>query len=271
MRIPVPPVRRVVACALLALGVAWPWAPLSAAEFPVRHREGTTHGFIVLRPPGGEILATGELIQTVAGEHVTSELELHFKDGSTHEETTEYLQGTHFRLLSDRLRQVGPSFPNPEEVRIDAVRGTVTIHSLKDSKEKPEEKRVAMPADIANGLIVTLLKNLAPSQTEASATLLVASSRPRVVKLEMHAAGQQRFTADGLPVMANHYLVHVNIGGIAGKVVSIMGKQPPDMDFWVTGGKAPAFLKFTGPLCEDGPVWSIELAAPREEGKGSTR
>lgn len=266
-----PPVRRVVACALLALGVVSPGPSLSAAEFPVRHREGTTHGFIVLHSPAGETLATGELIQTVTGERVTSELNLHFKDGSTHEETTEYLQGRHFRLLSDRLRQIGPAFPNPEEVRIDAVRGTVTIQSLKDSNEKPEEKHVAMPADIANGLIVTLLKNLAPSQTEATATLLVASSRPRVVKIEMHAAGQQRFSADGLPVTANHYLVHVNIGGIVGKVASIMGKQPPDMDFWVTGGKAPAFLKFTGPLCEDGPVWSIELAAPREEGKEAKR
>jgi hypothetical protein len=266
-----PPARRVVACALVALGVALPGAPLYAAQFPVRHREGTTHGFIVLRPPGGEILATGELIQTVTGEHVTSELTLHFKDGSMHEETTEYLQGAHFRLLSDRLRQLGPSFPNPQEVRIDAVRGTVTIHSLKDANEKPVEKHVTMPADIANGLIVTLLKNLAPSQTEATATFLVASSRPRVVKLEMHAAGQQRFSADGLPVTANHYVVHVNIGGIVGKVASLMGKQPPDMDFWVTGGKAPAFLKFSGPLCEDGPVWSIELAAPREEGKEPRR
>jgi hypothetical protein len=44
------------------------------------------HGFIVLRSQEGQQLATGEMIQTVEGESVTSEIVLHFSDGSIYGE-----------------------------------------------------------------------------------------------------------------------------------------------------------------------------------------
>jgi hypothetical protein len=40
----------------------------------------------------------------------------------------------------------------------------------------------------------------------------------------------------------------------------MIGKQPADIHFWIVGGKAPAFVKFTGQLYDGGPVWNIELA-----------
>jgi len=82
----------------------------------VKHREGVSHGFIVLHSTDGRQLATGDMIQTVEGERVTTEVVLHFKDGSVHNETTVFSQDREFRLISDHLQQYGPSFPNSVDV-----------------------------------------------------------------------------------------------------------------------------------------------------------
>jgi hypothetical protein len=42
--------------------------------------------------------------------------------------------------------------------------------------------------------------------------------------------------------------VKVKIGGIAGLVAPLLGKQPPDTHVWVLTGDAPAFVKLEGPL-----------------------
>src|ERR1051326_8847094 len=55
-------------------------ALLSATLVPVKHLEGVSHGFIVLHSQDGRTLATGDMIQIVEGERVTSEVVLHFKD-----------------------------------------------------------------------------------------------------------------------------------------------------------------------------------------------
>jgi hypothetical protein len=77
---------------------------------PVRHREGVSHGFIVLHSKDSHQLATGDMIRTVEGDRVTSEVVLHFKDGSVHNERTVFSQDREFRLISDHLRQYGPFF-----------------------------------------------------------------------------------------------------------------------------------------------------------------
>ena len=43
----------------------------------------------------------------------------------------------------------------------------------------------------------------------------------------------------------------------------VVGKDPPDLKFWVLGGIPPAFVKFEGPFFAQGPTWRIELFAPR--------
>jgi hypothetical protein len=58
------------------------------------------------------------------------------------------------------------------------------------------------------------------------------------------------------------YVVRVEIGGIAGLLAHLTGKQPPDTRVWVLGGEAPAFVKSEGPLYAGGPIWRIELATP---------
>jgi len=64
-----------VAIGLLALAVR--------AQVAVRFPEGTVHGFLELRTRGGELLAHGDLLQTVAGDGIASTMVFHFADSGT--------------------------------------------------------------------------------------------------------------------------------------------------------------------------------------------
>ncbi len=59
-----------------------------------------------------------------------------------------------------------------------------------------------------------------------------------------------------------HYVIKVEIGGPAGIVAPILGKQPLDVHVWILGEAAPAFVKMEGPLYYEGPIWRIEPASP---------
>ena len=253
---------------LFALGSALTQAPLYAESVSVRHKEGTLHGFVVVRSVDGKKLASGDAIQTVRGDRVTSQLTLHFKDGSLHEETTEFSQGAVFRLLSDHLRQEGRSFPKPVDAHIDVTNGLV---SVREKESEPRESHLQLPEDVANGMLITILKNLPEAEPDTTVKLVTTTSKPRIVKFTIRPQGAAQFSAGGPAHEALHFVGHTDIGGLAGAVAPLIGKQPPDVDFWVMGGKAPAFVRFLGPLYEGGPIWSIELAAPKLLGEASAK
>jgi hypothetical protein len=232
----------------------------SASLIPVKHREGVSHGFIVLHSKDGRQLATGDMIETVEGDRVTTEVVLHFKDGSVHNETTVFSQSGNFRLVSDHLRQYGKSFPKPVDVFIDVGSGSVKVHSEKDGRKKDEQHHVDMPEDVATGLTLTLLKNIPPSSSETTVSMVTTSEKPQVVKLKIRSEGERQFWTSGQPRKAIHYVIHVDIGGVKGAIAPIVGKQPPDTHVWILQGKAPTFVKFEGPLYEGGPIWEIDLA-----------
>jgi hypothetical protein len=37
-----------------------------------------------------------------------------------------------------------------------------------------------------------------------------------------------------------------------------MGKEPPDLHDWLVAGDVPAFMRFEGPMCQQGPGWRLE-------------
>src|SRR5438270_11046308 len=79
-----------------ALHLAGPAEPI-----PVRHVEGTVHGFLALRTKEGRVIAVGDLFQIVHGDRVTSRLLFRFKDGSIDDETTVFSQHGVFQLIAD--------------------------------------------------------------------------------------------------------------------------------------------------------------------------
>jgi hypothetical protein len=167
-----------------------------------------------------------------------------------------------FRLISYHLVQKGPAFPRSIDMSINAGSGDVAVrYADDDGKQKEEANRVEMPPDVANGLILTLLKNVEPSSS-TSLSYVAATPKPRVVKLNVTAAGEERFTTGGESRKATHYVLKVDIGGLSGLVAPLLGKQPPDSHVWVLGGDAPTFVKSEQTLYLGGPVWRIELVSP---------
>ena len=227
------------------------------------YTEGLIRGFLVLRTLDGETLADGDVSQIARGERVTSRLVFHFKDGSQYEDTAVFSQRRSIRLLSDHVIQKGPVFPHPMDVSLNGSTGQVNIrHTDDDGKEKSINDQLKLPPDIVNGLTLVLLKNLPPDAQKTTWSMLAATPKPRMVKLVVTPNGDDPFTVGGTTYKATHYVVKIDIGGVAGLVAPIVGKQPPDINVWILHNEAPVFVKMDGPLYAGGPVWRIELASP---------
>ena len=82
------------------------------------------------------------------------------------------------------------------------------------------------------------------------------------MKLTITSHGEDTLTTAGSRHRATHYVVKVELGGVAGVVAPLIGKQPQDTHVWILGGKAPAFVKMEGPLYQGAPIWRIELTSP---------
>jgi hypothetical protein len=219
------------------------------------------HGFLVLRTLQGKALADGEITQVARGDRITAHLLFRFKDGSIYEDTTIFSQGSKFRLLSHHLVQRGPSFKHPTETSIDASTGQVTVrYKDEDGKKKVVTQRLELPPDVANGLLFTLLKNIPPGAQRTTVSLVATTPKPRLVKLAILPQGEEPFSIGSYRHKASHYVVKVQIGGVAGLLARLLGKQPPDTHVWILEGEAPAFVKSEGPLYHGGPIWRIQLA-----------
>jgi hypothetical protein len=257
-------VARVLRSGLFVATVAWCLQPSAKAEpVPVRHVEGTLHGFLVLRAEDGHQLAVGDLVQVAHGSRVTSRLVFRFRDGSVDDETTVYSQRGTFQLISDHHIQKGRFFSHPLNMSIDARSGQVTTRSTdSNGKEDVKVEHMALPPDLVNGLVFSVAKNLLPDAAEMKVSMIVAMPKPRLVELAITSAGDERFSVAGAARKARRFDMKIELGGIAGKVAPLIGKQPPDIHIWILEGPAPAFVKEQGILFADGPVLTIELTSP---------
>ncbi len=248
---------------LLACAFALSGATVSASPVAVRYKEGLLHGFLVLSTLDGTPIAQGDLIQVSRGNHITSRLTYHFKDGSRQEETTVFSQRGNFRLISYHLVQKGPAFKNETEVSIKASTGEVSVQYTDDEgKKKTENEHLKLPPDLANGLVLTLMKNLPPDTPPLEVSMVVATPKPRLVKLAISSRPKDPFSLAGSAREALHYAIKVEIGGLAGLVAPWLGKQPPDSHVWILGGESPTFVKSETLSYMGGPMWRTELVAP---------
>jgi hypothetical protein len=234
----------------------------SSEPVAVRYVEGLVHGFLALRSPEGTTLASGDLIQHARGDRVTSRLVFRFKDGSIHDETAVFTQRGHFQLLSDHLVQKGPAFERAIDMTIDRQSGQVTVRYTDEGKEKSEVERLELPPDLANGMIITLLKNVRRGAVPKSVSFVAATPKPRLVKLGITVAGADPFSVAGSARKATHYVLKVEIGGVSGLIAPLVGKQPPDSHVWILDGEAPAFVKSEASLYMGGPLWRTDLISP---------
>jgi hypothetical protein len=242
---------------------ALPSDTATAAAPRVRSVEGLLHGFLALRNLEGELLAEGEITQIVHGDRITADLAFHFKDTSLYQENVVYSQRRVYRIFSYHLTQKGPAFKTPLQFSLDGTTGQATVNYTNgDGKEKIESERLKLPQDLANGLVTTLVKNILPGASPTTLSLVVATPKPRLVKLNISQEGEDWFSVGNSTHKALRYVVKVELAGVAGLVAPLVGKEPPDTHIWVLSGEAPAYLKSEGPLYAGGPVWRVELVSP---------
>ncbi|RPI50807.1 MAG: hypothetical protein EHM55_20485 [Acidobacteria bacterium] len=248
-----------LAGSVVCLLLSWP-AFLAGEPVAVRVAERAANTPLVLRSLSGTALATGESIQTVRAGQVTSRVVFRFTDGSLHDETCVFSQNDVFRLLSYRLSQKGPSFRWALDMTIDTQTGRVVVrHADRAGEEEVEDEKLDLASDVANGMMVTVLKNLG-ARAQATASFVAATPEPRPVKLAISSAGSEPVSLAGSSGRAAHYVIKAEIGGLAGVLAPLVGRQPPDTHVWILEGASPSFVKSEGPLFYGGPIWRIELA-----------
>jgi len=230
-----------------------------AAPVAVRYVEGTSHGFVVLHDRRGAVLANGQLTQTVRGERVESRLQFHFADGSLYDETVTFTQHSVFRLVAYHLTQKGRAFGEASsEVSFDRDSGRYRA----SSGDKSAEGTVDIPEDVHNGMTGMLIRNL-PAGGRAAGYLLAFIPKPQLVRSEIAPEGEDRFAVGEATFTAVRYLIKLDIPGLKGAIANLIGKNPPDIRYWVSSGAVPAFMKFEGAMYLKGPVWTIEQAPTR--------
>ena len=152
---------------VLVMPLVWP-SPLAADPVPVRFVEGVVHGFLVLRTVNGVPLAQGDLLQVNRGGKVESRMVFRFKDGSVFDETVVFTQQRVFTMQSYRLMQRGPVFTDDTEISLERASGKyrVKTKARKDGQDKALDGTLDLPPDVYNGMILTVVKNLAKGASE---------------------------------------------------------------------------------------------------------
>jgi hypothetical protein len=234
-----------------------------AEPITVRYPEGPAHGFVELSDLSGTTIAHGELVQWLEQRTVVSQFVIRFKDGSVYDELIRFSQNPVFRLVSYKLLQKGPSFPESSEVEFDRS-GRYRVRSKKasDAKEEQATGKTDIPSDVTNGMTSLMLKNL-KSGTSAKAHLMAFTPNPRALELTLTPEGEDKFWIGDAEGIATRFRIEPRVTGMTGTIATVIGKQPPAFHMWIAQGKAPALIRFEGPLYIDGPVWRLELSAPR--------
>jgi hypothetical protein len=242
--------------------------PSAAGTVKPRFPEGSTRGFLVLRSTDDRALAYGELTSAPKGDLVHSRLRWRFRDGSVQDEVTVYAQKPELKLVSYKQVQRGPAFPADVEVSFSRDPGRYEVQRRESKGDRKEAKPdvtsgpIELPPDVYNGMTLTVLKNLAPGAV-GTGQMLAFTPKPRFVKMTIRPVAEDPVLIGEARRTATRYLIDLEVGGIAGIFAAVVGKEPPDLRYWIVGGDVPAFVKFEGPFFLNGPVWRIEMFSPR--------
>jgi hypothetical protein len=228
---------------------------------PVRKIQGTSHAFLVIRAESSAVLGYGELLQLIHGDRVTSRLTFHFRDGSIDDDTTVFTQHDVFHLISDHHIQHGPFFSKASDVLVEES-GNLTIRTLdKDGKEKIETSHIDLPPDVSNGFTGTMLLSALPNTAPFKLGLIASEGKGRLIRLSIAVVGEEAFSPVlGVRRKATVFQIHPELGGVAGVIAPVIGKQPKDVFIWILEGEVPGLVREIGPLETGGPVVSLEPA-----------
>jgi len=227
---------------------------IAPAALPVRWSEGTVHGFLELRTAAGELLAHGDLLQAPRDSDIESRLIFAFPDGSKFRETVRFTQHQVFVLKSYRLEQHGNAFAAELDATVDGNgEYVVTTTPHKDGKERRYTGKLDLPADVYNGMIPVIAKNISAEQSH-TVHVVAFTPKPLVIPLE--------FVPSGTEQGALHFTLKPRLNVLQKIGAALKHQTPPDSHLWIVTEGVPAFVRFEGPMYS-GPVWRIDLTGPR--------
>jgi hypothetical protein len=247
----------------LLLMLLWP-RPFVAAPIAVHFTEGVTHGFLLLRSVDGRVIASGDLLQIGTGTTVESRMVFRFDDGSLFDEAVVFTQEDVFAMQSYHLIQRGAAFAEDSEISLDRASGKYSVRtkSHKDGHEDAKAGALELPADVYNGMVTTVVKNLVKGAS-ATVHLIAFTPTPVLIELEIQPVGEHPMLVGQLVKRAIHYVFKPHPGPWLEFFAKLLGRMPSDYHVWVITDGAPAFARFEGALNPTGPVWRIELTSPR--------
>jgi hypothetical protein len=90
--------------------------------------------------------------------------------------------------------------------------------------------------------------------------MVLPVGKGRLAKLAISPDGTQPFTAvTGDRLKANLFRIKIDLGGVAGVIAPILGKQPSDVILWIAQGEVPVLVREQAQLAEGCPIISLEL------------
>jgi len=249
--------RTTVGCILLAFAFT---ARAVAEPVAVHYVQATVHGFLTIQSEDGTVLGYGESIQSAAGDRVTLRTTLHFHDGSLDDETAVFTQHRVVAFVSDHHIQRGPFFKTAIDSTVQA-NGQVTITTTgEDGKVKQETSHIDLPRDVSNGIVAPILYNLSSTKAGVIVGMVLPIGKGRLIKLHITPDRTESFTAiPGATRSATVFRIKLDLGGLAGAIAPMIGKQPADAMVWVLEGTAPVVVREDAQLSEGGPIVSIRL------------
>jgi hypothetical protein len=239
-----------------------PAHPAESAGIPVRHAEGTVHGFLELRTEAGELIAHGDLLQVVKDGAIESRMVFHLPDSAAFDESVTFTQDGVFAMQSYHLVQRGALFPFDIDATM-ARSGRYVIKTTaheKGAHEKQFTGTLDLPADVYNGMVVTIAKNV-PVTASETVHIVAFTPEPRVIGLELVPSGTQHVLLGRHEESAQEFTLKPKLGAAVALFAKVLGKAPPDSHAWIVTDDVPAFVRFVGPMYM-GAVWRLELASP---------
>jgi len=75
-------------------------------------------------------------------------------------------------------------------------------------------------------------------------------------------AGEDSYTLGGERQTAKKLELKVDLGGVAGLIAPVIGKEPKPTTAWMAGGRIPMFIRIQTQFYEGAPLWTIQQTAP---------
>src|SRR4029077_5257650 len=139
------------------------------------------------------------------------------------------------------------------DAAFDVRDGRYSVTSGSGKSEKTVTGHMTMPADVSNGMAITLLKNVPPGPSQI-VHVVAFTPKPKLIELELTPAGQQQAQVGELRRAVERYVLKPRLSPIMGWMAKLLGRTPTDIECLIFKGDVPAFVRCDGALAPGGPA-----------------